>query len=69
MSTTFAPRAGENPLTVFRDCFGAPRALIGMLHLGALPGTPSASDSLEKLIERAVTEDSKHVDSDTEAKE
>src|SRR4029079_16643208 len=41
---------------VFRECFGAPRALIGMLHLGALPGTPSASASVEDVIPQAVTE-------------
>ncbi|MGE5833002.1 MAG: BtpA/SgcQ family protein [Acidobacteriota bacterium] len=51
-----APRAGQDPLSAFSACFGAPRALIGMLHLGALPGTPSASQSVETLIERAVTE-------------
>jgi uncharacterized protein len=51
-----APPAGQDPLSAFSACFGAPRALIGMLHLGALPGTPSASQSVETLIERAVTE-------------
>ena len=53
---TIAPRAGEDPLSVFRDCFGAPRALVGMLHLGALPGTPSASSPVETLIEQTLTE-------------
>ena len=43
-------------MSAFSACFGAPRALIGMLHLGALPGTPSASQSVETLIERSVTE-------------
>ena len=43
-------------LTVFRERFGAARALIGMLHLGALPGTPSASDSVDALIQQALTE-------------
>ena len=41
---------------MFRDCFGAPRALVGMLHLGALPGTPSASLPIETLIELTLTE-------------
>ncbi|MBI5709386.1 MAG: BtpA/SgcQ family protein [Candidatus Eisenbacteria bacterium] len=36
--------------------FSAPRALIGMLHLGALPGTPSAGAPLERVIETAVAE-------------
>jgi membrane complex biogenesis BtpA family protein len=53
---TFAPRAGKDALPVFCECFGAPRALIGMLHLGALPGTPSASHSVETLIQLALTE-------------
>jgi membrane complex biogenesis BtpA family protein len=53
---TLAPRAGNDPLTAFRECFGAPTALIGMLHLGALPGTPSASHSIETLIQQTLTE-------------
>jgi membrane complex biogenesis BtpA family protein len=48
--------ADRNALSLFSECFGAPRALVGMLHLGALPGTPSASDSVETLIEQALTE-------------
>lgn len=36
--------------------FGAPRALIGMIHVGALPGTPAATASLERVIETAVEE-------------
>ena len=36
--------------------FGAPRALIGMLHLGALPGSPGHSLSVEELAEAAVAE-------------
>jgi uncharacterized protein len=46
----------QDALSVFSERFGAPRALIGMLHLGALPGTPSARDSIETLIQRTVTE-------------
>jgi len=42
--------------SVFRECFGAPRALVGMLHLGALPGTPSASHSIDTLIQQTLTE-------------
>jgi membrane complex biogenesis BtpA family protein len=45
-----------DPLSTFRERFGAPRALVGMLHVGALPGTPSASLSIDGLIERAVAE-------------
>src|SRR6185369_5288690 len=45
-----------DPLSSFRERFGAPRALIGMLHVGALPGTPAARDSIDRLIERTVAE-------------
>jgi hypothetical protein len=40
----------------FTRAFGAPRALIGMLHVGALPGTPRAHESLDAIIARAVAE-------------
>ena len=36
--------------------FGAPRALIGMLHLGALPGSPRHRQNLDAIIARAVEE-------------
>ena len=51
-----ASRPGTQALTAFRECFGARRALVGMLHLGALPGTPSAADSPDRLIEQALIE-------------
>jgi len=35
---------------------GAGRALIGMLHLDALPGTPTAAPSFDRVVERAVDE-------------
>src|SRR5262245_42098225 len=44
------------PLTVFRRRFGAPRALIGVLHVGALPGTPAARESIDALVRRSVAE-------------
>jgi membrane complex biogenesis BtpA family protein len=53
---TVAPRPGKDALSAFSACFGAPRALVGMLHLGALPGTPSASQSVETLIQQSLTE-------------
>jgi membrane complex biogenesis BtpA family protein len=46
----------KDPVSVFRECFGATQALVGMLHLGALPGTPSASHSVDALIEQTLTE-------------
>lgn len=42
--------------STFRDRFGASRALIGVLHVGALPGTPRASESVDALIRRTVDE-------------
>jgi uncharacterized protein len=45
-----------DPLSTFRERFGAPRALIGMLHVGALPGTPAACLSVDRLIEQTVAE-------------
>src|SRR5262245_45819976 len=36
--------------------FGAPRALIGVVHVGALPGTPQARESVEAIVERAAAE-------------
>jgi uncharacterized protein len=56
MSMTLAPRAGKDALSGFRECFGAPRALIGMLHVGALPGTPCATLTVEALIQQTLTD-------------
>ena len=49
-------RTGRDPLGTFRECFGASRALIGVLHVGALPGTPGASQPVDALIDLALTE-------------
>ena len=35
------------PRPAFTRLFGAPRALIGMIHVGALPGTPRAHESID----------------------
>src|SRR5262249_44110335 len=45
-----------DPLSTFRERFGAPRALVGMLHVGALPGTPSSRHPIDKVIEQTVAE-------------
>lgn len=45
----------NSPIAI-ETVFSAPRALIGMLHLGALPGSPAARESLDALIERSVAE-------------
>jgi hypothetical protein len=55
-STLMAAGAVMDPLSIFRERFGVPRALVGMLHIGALPGTPSARHSIDRLIEHTVTE-------------
>jgi membrane complex biogenesis BtpA family protein len=47
---------GPDPLSTFHERFGAPRALVGMLHVGALPGTPAACRSIDGLIEQTVAE-------------
>jgi len=39
-----------------QDLFGRDRALIGMVHLAALPGTPRSSEPVEAIAERAVAE-------------
>ena len=40
----------------FAQLFPAPRALIGMVHVGALPGSPAARDPIARLVEQAVAE-------------
>lgn len=42
--------------SAFHARLGSPRALIAMVHVGALPGTPVASEPLGLVIERAVAE-------------
>lgn len=36
--------------------FGREKAIIGMVHVGALPGTPHATDPVRTIVERAVAE-------------
>lgn len=43
-------------LSTFRERLGAPRVLIGVIHVGALPGTPAARDSIDTLIQHSVAE-------------
>jgi membrane complex biogenesis BtpA family protein len=45
-----------DPRQDFAQLFGAPRALIGMIHVGALPGTPVAHHSVDRLVAHAVAE-------------
>jgi membrane complex biogenesis BtpA family protein len=44
------------PRTAFAETFGAPRVLIGMVHVGALPGSPTAREPVSRLVEQAVAE-------------
>ncbi len=39
-----------------RTLFGVDKALIGMVHVGALSGTPRHTDPIERIIEQAVSE-------------
>ncbi len=41
---------------IINDVFGVPRALIGMIHVEALPGTARARRRLEEVVEQAVAE-------------
>jgi len=41
---------------LMQDIVGAPRGLIGMVHVGALPGTPGSGESVDALAEAAVRE-------------
>jgi predicted TIM-barrel enzyme len=41
---------------VIPSLFGAPRALIGVIHVGALPGTPASRQGVDDLAEAAVAE-------------
>jgi hypothetical protein len=45
-----------DPNSVVNSLFGVPRALIGVIHVGALPGTPSNRKSVASLAEEAVGE-------------
>ena len=49
-------RPGTDTLAAFHQCFGASRALIGVLHVGALPGTPSAVRPIDTLIRQMLDE-------------
>jgi uncharacterized protein len=41
---------------IIKDAFGVSRALIGVIHVGGLPGTPSHERSLPEIVEAAVAE-------------
>ena len=41
---------------VITSLFGVPRALIGVVHTGGLPGTPAGGKSIDQIVETAVAE-------------
>jgi uncharacterized protein len=41
---------------IIRDIFGVNRALIGVIHVGGLPGTPSHTRSLPQIVQTALEE-------------
>jgi predicted TIM-barrel enzyme len=41
---------------VVNSLFGVPRALIGVIHVGALPGTPSNRKTVAAIADEAVRE-------------
>jgi uncharacterized protein len=41
---------------IINSVFGVRRALVGVIHTGALPGTPSANQDIDRIIETAVGE-------------
>jgi uncharacterized protein len=43
-------------LGVVKSLFGVPRALIGVVHTGGLPGTPAGGESIARIVETAVAE-------------
>jgi membrane complex biogenesis BtpA family protein len=53
---TLPSQPDKNALSAFTERFGARRALIGVLHVGALPGTPSGFHPIEELMEQTIAE-------------
>ena len=45
-----------DPNGVVNSLFGVPRALIGVIHVGALPGTPSNQKSVAAIADEALRE-------------
>ena len=58
VSATFLVRdvSSPNAATVMQRVFGAPRALIGMLHVRALPGAPRHALALDEIVATAIGE-------------
>ena len=41
---------------IITSLFGVPRALVGVVHTGGLPGTPAGDKSIDEIVETAVAE-------------
>jgi uncharacterized protein len=41
---------------LIKSLFGVPRALVGVVHTGGLPGTPSAHQTIDQIVETAAAE-------------
>jgi membrane complex biogenesis BtpA family protein len=41
---------------IIRSLFGVPRALVGVVHTGGLPGTPAGAAAIDQIVETAVAE-------------
>jgi membrane complex biogenesis BtpA family protein len=41
---------------VIRSVFGAPRALVGVVHTGGLPGTPAGTQTIDEIAATAIAE-------------
>ena len=41
---------------IINSLFGVPRALVGVIHARALPGTPSSNEGIDQIVEAAVAE-------------
>jgi membrane complex biogenesis BtpA family protein len=41
---------------VIKSLFGVPRALVGVVHTGGLPGTPASDQRIDQIVETAVAE-------------
>src|SRR5262245_1399337 len=55
-SATLADRVGIGGKMPLESLFGKPHALIGMVHLGPLPGSPHYAGSLERVVSAAVAD-------------
>lgn len=51
-----AGQSGTQTVTIAADIFGSPKALVGMIHVGAMPGTARGGEPISMIAGRAVEE-------------